>query len=322
MRYIIYGAGAVGGVIGARLFQAGHDVVLIARGPHLEALRRDGLRFQAPGEDVTLTIPAIASPAEAKPGPDDVVLLAMKTQDSDAALHELAAAAPDTAVVCAQNGVENERLALRRFARVYGMLVFLPATHLKPGLVQCNSELRSGVLDVGCYPSGTDALAERIAADLEGANFSARAEPDIMRWKYGKLLGNLNNAVQAVCGPGPQGAEIASLLRAEGVACLQAAGIAFPDEDEMRARTSPHVRIGAIEGERRTGGSSWQSLERGAGSIEASYLNGEIVLLGRLHGVPTPANALIRDIAERLAHESLPPGSVGAEEVLNQLKGS
>jgi 2-dehydropantoate 2-reductase len=319
MRYIIYGAGAVGGVIGARLFQAGHDVVLIARGDHLRAIQQEGLLFQAPGGSVRLPLAAVASVAEALPRQDDVVFLAMKTQDTLPALRELAAVNPGATVVCAQNGVENERLALRSFERVYGMLVFLPATFLEPAVVQANSEFRPGVLDIGRYPDGAGAAAERIAGHLETAGFSSRAVSDVMRWKHGKLLGNLANAVQAVCGPGPDGAQLSALLRAEGVACLRAAGIEFPDEDEMRARTSPHVRVGAIAGERRQAGSSWQSLVRGAGSIEADYLNGEVVLLGRLHGIPTPANSLIRDIANRLAREGLPPGSVSAAEVMARL---
>ncbi|MCI0890064.1 MAG: ketopantoate reductase family protein, partial [Chloroflexi bacterium] len=64
MRYIIYGAGAVGGVIGGRLFQNGRDVVLIARGPHLEALRRDGLTLQSASETAQLQIAVAGSPAE------------------------------------------------------------------------------------------------------------------------------------------------------------------------------------------------------------------------------------------------------------------
>jgi 2-dehydropantoate 2-reductase len=78
-RYIIYGAGAVGGVIGARLFQHGHDVAPIARGQHLEAVRAHGLTLQTPDETVTLPIPAVAHPSELRFTADDVVFLTMKT---------------------------------------------------------------------------------------------------------------------------------------------------------------------------------------------------------------------------------------------------
>ena len=70
-----------------------------------------------------------------------------------------------------------------------------------------------------------------------------------------------------------------------------------------------------IDGKRRGGGSTWQSLARGAGSTEADHLNGEIVLQGRLHGVPTPVNAGLQRLARELAAARTPPGSLTAAEV-------
>jgi 2-dehydropantoate 2-reductase len=122
MRFVVLGAGAVGGVVGGRLHQHGHEVLVIARGEHLHEIRRAGLRIESPDEVVTLAVPAAERPAEVDWSDDDVVLLATKTQDTGAALTELAAAAPETVpVACAQNGVENElrtasRTSVRRFA--------------------------------------------------------------------------------------------------------------------------------------------------------------------------------------------------------------
>src|SRR5262245_37370875 len=128
MRFMIYGAGAVGGTIGGRLFEAGHDVTLVARGDHLRAPRDEGLTLASPNGTAVLPIPAVEHPAEAAPGAGDVVVLAMKSQHTAAAVTELAACAPlGVGVVCAQNGVENERVALRSFPDVYGMSVMLPA---------------------------------------------------------------------------------------------------------------------------------------------------------------------------------------------------
>ena len=164
MRFIIYGAGGVGGVIGAQLFKGGENVVLIARGAHLEALQSEGLRYQTPSADERLPIPAVGHPSELSPGAADVVLMTMKSQHSRGALDELRAVYGDTVpVVCCQNGVSNEREALRRFRSVYAMLVFLPAQMLEPGWVQCHATLKSGVLDLGLYPGGTDARCAEIA---------------------------------------------------------------------------------------------------------------------------------------------------------------
>src|SRR5690606_17379610 len=133
MRFVIYGAGAIGGAIGGRLFEAGHDVTLIARGAHEQALRVHGLRLASPAGVATLSIPVVNHPAEADLRPGDVVVLAMKSHDTAAAVATLAdCAPPDIAVVCAQNGVENERMALRWFPDVYAVNVVCPASHLEP----------------------------------------------------------------------------------------------------------------------------------------------------------------------------------------------
>ena len=163
MRYIIIGAGAVGGAIGGRLFQSGYEVVLVARGPHLDALRAHGLRLVTPDGRATLPVPAVGSPSELGLRDGDVLVLAVKTQDAAAALADWAwqavrggtVAADSLPVVCAQNGVASERIALRRFRHVYGMCVWLPATHLEPGTVEAQGGPLSGMLHIGRYPSGS-----------------------------------------------------------------------------------------------------------------------------------------------------------------------
>jgi 2-dehydropantoate 2-reductase len=320
MRFIIFGAGAIGGVIGGRLHEHGRDVILIARGRHFEALRDGGLVLQSPEGAVTLPIPVVDDPGTIRFQPGDVVILAMKSQDTAAALVRLAAAADHPpAVVCAQNGVENERLALRSFADVYGMYVMMPATHLEPGLVEASSTPVSGVLDVGRYPSGVDGVAEDVAAALEASTFKSRAVPAIMRWKYAKLLTNLGNAVEAACGLQARSSALFELAVAEGRACLDAAGIDAASDDEQQARRGEFIRIRPVEGRRREGGSSWQSLARGAGTVETDWLNGEVVLLGRTHGVDTPVNALLQQVAARMARDGMPPGSFTVAELLSQL---
>src|SRR5262249_7027119 len=155
-RFIVYGAGAIGGVVGGRLHEHGHDVLLIARGEHADAIARDGLRLMSADASVVLPIPVVDHPSKIAFRPDDVVLLCMKSQDTRAALDALAASMPrETPVACAQNGVANERAALRRFARVQGVVVMCPAGHLEPGVVEANSTPITGLLDVGRVPNGT-----------------------------------------------------------------------------------------------------------------------------------------------------------------------
>ena len=322
MRIIIYGAGGIGGVIGARLSQNGYEVILIARGAHLDAIQQKGLRFESPHESVALQIPAVGHPSEIEFQAEDVVLMTMKSQHSLSALEDLrAAAGEEISVICCQNGVENERMALRRFNRVYAMVVYIPTNHLEPGVVQAQSKTLTGILDAGVYPRGTDALIEKITAMLEASNFSAKADPRVMRWKYTKLLMNLGNSLQAACAPDPdETREIRELLRREALSCYEAAGIEYATVEEERERRGTLIQLGEINGRKRLGGSSWQSLTRGTGNIEADYLNGEIVLLGRLHGIPTPANHVLQKMADKIARERTPAGSVPLDDVKESIK--
>lgn len=320
MRFTIYGAGAIGGLIGGRLFAAGHDVTLIARGDHEAAIRRGGLTVVDPAGRTTLPVPVAARPADADLQPGDVVILAMKSQGTAAAVAELAGCAPpDLAVVCAQNGVENERVALRSFACVYGVSVMCPAAHLEPGVVIGYSAPAAGLLEIGRYPAGTDDTAERVAAAFGDATFVSSARGDVMRWKYRKLILNLGNAVEVVCGAGAFRSPLTRRLIEEGEAVLAAAGVEPVSRADDRARRDGVLHVQAVEGRERPGGSSWQSAARQLGSVETDFLNGEVVLLGRLHGVPTPANELLVRLARQVVSERRPPGSMPVEDVLAQL---
>jgi 2-dehydropantoate 2-reductase len=318
MRYIVIGAGAVGGTIGGRLHDAGHEVVLVARGAHAAALREHGLRLELPDGDRVLPIPVAEGPDDLGARPDDVLLLAVKTQDTASALATWAGYGEHPPLVCAQNAVENERLALRRFRDVYGMCVWLPSTYLEPGVVQAPCAPLTGILHLGRIPTGTDRTVRRIAADLERSGFAAPVSDRVMAWKYAKLLSNLGNAVEAVCGPtaGPGAQEeLAERARAEGVAVLDAAGIAHVSRAEQARVRGDRVQPRPVKGGTRGGGSTWQSLVRSTGSIESDYLNGEIVLLGRQTGVPTPVNEALQRAANLFARERRRPGDLSEPEL-------
>ena len=325
MRFVILGAGGVGAVIGGRLFQHGHDVVLIARGAHLEAIHARGLTLQDPDDTAVLAVPAVANPSQLTFTDDDLVVLATKSQDAPAALGELRdAAPPTTAVACATNGVEAERVALRLFANVYGISVLMPTAYLEPGVVQVVSAPIAGSLDIGRYPGGVDERASAGAAALDISQFSSEARPDIVRLKYRKLVLNTGNSIDAACGRPPKGtpaaeavAELRRRARDEAEAVFAGAGLdVASDAEEVERRTLMVER--PVAGRPRGGGSTWQSLARG-GSVETDYLNGEIVLLGRLHGVPTPVNGMLQAMMRDLARDRAGPGRVDPVDLLGRL---
>jgi 2-dehydropantoate 2-reductase len=339
MRYVIVGAGAIGGSIGARLFQGGHEVVLVARGAHLDVVRDRGLRLLTPEADITLAVPAVAGPRELTLRADDVLIISTKLQDAAAALDDWAwqpvagggVAAHDLPVLCAQNGVAGERLALRRFRHVYGVYVWLPATHLEPGVVEAQGTPLTGVLQLGRYPvhTGDDDAGQRIAAGLAASTFLAPVSAEVMRFKYGKLLGNLANAIDAVLDSGARDGALTAAAdglrdraRAEGAAVLKAAGIGFADEAEQAALRGDGIQVEPVVGRTsRAGSSSWQSLTRGTGSIEAGYLNGEITLLAREHGLTAPVNERLQRLASQFAAARRAPGSITAAELADLTAG-
>lgn len=314
----MYGAGAVGGAIGGRLALGGHEVTLIARGAHAAMMRERGLRLVSPDDDRMVRVTVVEHPRELALGAGDTVVLAMKSQDTLPALEALPR---EVTIACAQNGVANERAALRRFANVIGLYVFIPTAHAVPGVVEVYAGPCAGILDLGSYPTGAGERCSELASALVSASFESVVRADIMRWKYGKLLANLGNAIEAATGRFDTDAQTAleSRAREEGLRVLDAAGIAYISDDEAIHRTE-HLEVRPIDGRERVGCSSSQSLARRTGTIEADYLNGEIVLLGRLHGIATPINAALQRVANVLARGRRPPGSLTVDELIREIE--
>ena len=322
MTYLVVGLGAIGGTLAARLSLAGRSVVGVARGEHGQAVRRDGLLLCTPTGDHRVRLEVHTSVRDVRPGPDDVVVVATKSQDSVSVFGELAeVASPHTAVVCAQNGVANEPAALRWFGCVYGMVVMCPALHLEPGVVAAYSAPVVGILDVGRFPGGEDEVSRGVASDLESAGFSSRSVPDVARWKYAKLLTNLGNAVEAVCGPAVRGGPLTERLQEEGRAVLERHGIGYASAAEDEARRGDLIQRGDVDGPR-PGGSLWQSVTRRTPTTEVDYLCGEIVRLGRLAGRSAPANALLQQLTHDITAGRLAVAGTTEEQVLAALDGA
>jgi 2-dehydropantoate 2-reductase len=133
MGYVVFGAGAIGAVVGGRLRRAGFDVTLMARGAHLQTLQANGLGLESPVGTETVRLAAVGHPREIDWGTKQAVLMAVKSQQTVAALAELAAVAPpETPIVCLQNGIANEQAALRMFPNFTGSASPAPAATFSP----------------------------------------------------------------------------------------------------------------------------------------------------------------------------------------------
>ena len=317
-RYIIYGAGAIGGTVGGRLALSGHDVVLIGRPAHVQAIRERGLRFVTPAGVHILRLPAVASPAELTLQPNDIVLMCMKGQDSEDALRDLSAVSNDAPIFCFQNGVRNESIARRFFPRVYGVMVHVGGVYLTAGEIICRRD-PPGSLALGVFPDGVDDLAQEVGAALRDAGFRVLVTPDVMPYKWGKLLGNLANAIGAATDGNDPGGRIAKAVRAEATALMTEAGIrwitweeAQHDHPELATPDSGEVPMKAHS-------STWQSLMRGQGSVETDFLNGEIVRLAAQLGKTAPLNAALQQVAEEMAARNDKPGAYTAAQLAARL---
>lgn len=332
-RYVILGTGAIGGAIGARLAEAGVDVVWVARGEQARILADSGLTLRTPGGVVRASAPVWSGPDEAELTSDDVLVAAVKTQQ----VADLLAAWADVQVptgegvrsagavlpvVLATNGVAAEDLALRWFRRVFGMCLWMPVTHLNPGEVIAPLAPNTGDVHVSRVPAGlTDAadraLLDRLRRDWESAHVTVALPDDVMPWKYRKLISNIGNVFDALVQPGYQG-ELLDSAVAEARGVLDVAGIEVTsDEDEDAARQKGSTSQ-SVAGDPETGSSTWQSLRKG-GTLETDYLNGEIAAIAARIGSAAPINARLASVARRAAAEGRTPGSLTLADLAGEL---
>jgi thiosulfate/3-mercaptopyruvate sulfurtransferase len=325
-RYVVIGAGAVGAVTAAGLHEAGREVVLVARGRHLELMRERGLDLIRPEGTRRVAVPVAAGPDEVELAPGDVIVLATKSQDTEAALAQwswlpvagtTASAAELLPILLLQNGLENVRTALRRFATVIDASVLIGASFAHPGEVVSPSAPAIGAIFLGRAPTGSGELEEQVADDLRAGGWLVAVVDNIGSLKAGKLVGNISHNADALFAPGPLRDVAAGALAAEARAVLTASGLEIAEPRSGLLDLSA-MAMKPIEGHARGGSSTWQSLAR-TGSHEADFLNGEIVLLARLHGIAAPLNAAFQARLARAAREGTPPGSLGAAELLEVL---
>lgn len=294
MRIAIFGAGGAGGYFGARLARAGEEVVWIARGPHLEALRTRGLRVESADGDFTLD-PLDASDEPGRFGPVDVVLLGVKAwQVTDAARAMRPLIGAETSVVPLQNGVEaadelravlGDRPVLGGIAKVFAFLVG-PGHVRRPGGPQ--------TVVVGELDNQLTDRVRRLAACLRAAGLGAEMPDDIKVALWEKFLfvasgGGLGAVTRAPIGIVRSVPETRALLKAameEIRALAHARGVGLADD--VVARTMAFVDTLPAAGT----ASLQRDLAAGRPS-ELEWWSGAVARLGAEAGVATPIHAFI-----------------------------
>jgi 2-dehydropantoate 2-reductase len=286
LKIAVMGAGAVGCYFGGMLARAGHEVTLVARPQHVQAIRRDGLRLQATGFDEHIPV-AASSQAAAVQGAD-VVLFSVKSTDTEAAGLEIRPhLGPGTLVLCLQNGVDNaDRLrSVLPGHEVAAAVVYVATEMAGPGHVR-----HHGRGDLVVEPSGaTQALARALIA----AGVPTEVSGDVRAALWSKLILNCAyNAVSAIAqlpyGRTVEGEGVRDVMRdvvAECVDVARAEGVQVP--------TSVSVAVDKLAASMPAQMSSTaQDLARGR-RTEIDYLNGLVVRRGEALGIATPANRVL-----------------------------
>ncbi|GAA5030937.1 ketopantoate reductase family protein [Microbacterium fluvii] len=312
-RYIVVGAGALGGLLAAQWTLAGVPTTLVARGAAREVIARDGLRIRRPHGDDVVRVDVVGSIADARPTAADTVVLAVKAQDAEGAIAAIAwveladgtGVVADLPVLTLQNGISVEDIALRRFETVIGVSVGIPASHLEPGVVVSPAYPIVGAAWLGGYPQSLPGEEERHRVALARAGFATSVEPDIAAAKRRKLIANLRNVVDVFEATVDEAEHAEAALAAEARAVFAAARLAVapPPFDGVR------LQIGEVPAHDSGHLSTWQSFARGTSS-EVDFLSGEIVLIARIIGVEAPLNTAVVRALGALSARGGRPGEV------------
>ena len=309
MKICIFGAGAIGGYMGVKLAQAGADLSLVARGPHLAAMREKGLTLVE--GDKTTTVPVTASDDPADLGPQDYVVITLKAHSVPPVVARMQPLlGPDTTVVMGVNGVpwwyfyglegpyQDRRLLTVDPGdaqwdgigpeRVLGCVVYPAAEVDEPGTIR---HIEGNRFSLGEPDGSKSERAQALSKALGEAGLKAPVRPKIRDEIWVKLWGNLSfNPISALTGAtldvlctdegvGGGSREVARNMMLEAQTIAEKLGVRFPIDVDRR-----------IEGGRQVGAhktSMLQDLERGR-PMEIDALVTAVHEMGELVGVPTP----------------------------------
>jgi 2-dehydropantoate 2-reductase len=297
MRVAVMGSGGLGGYFGALLAKGGTDVSFVARGAHLDAMRRAGIRVDGgPGPFHLEHVRATGDPAEV--GPVDLVMVCVKLWDTEAALEQLRPlVGPDTALVSFQNGVLKDSLLRAAYdeSRLIGGVAYVATTVSEPGVIRRTGPPQR--LIVGEFDGRRSARVRAFHAAALAGGIDAEVSDDIRRaiWEKFVFLVGLSattTTMRVPIGPireNPQSRALLLDLMREVVAVGRAHGVPLPEDyAEQRLEFADGVSAEMTS-------SMHHDLARG-NRLEVRWLSGGVVKLGQEVGVDTPLNRAVADI--------------------------
>lgn len=294
MKIVVMGTGGVGGYFGARLAAAGEDVRFVARGAHLEAMQRDGLKIESKLGDLTLK-PVKASPHPAELGPADLVMIAVKLWGTGAAIEAVKPLiGPNTAVVSFQNGVGAVDALTKAFGKgpVLGGVAHIAAVIGVPGVIKHTGTMAK--LTIGEPAGGVSPRVRAIYDAAKKAGIDVVASEDIQKSIWDKFVflasfSGVTALTRLAKGPIMADPDMRRLFAdaiAEACAVARAKGIRLAPDHEAKA-------VGFCDGlPAEMKASMLHDLEAG-NPLEVEFLSGAVARLGAEAGVPTPVHRTI-----------------------------
>jgi 2-dehydropantoate 2-reductase len=319
----VFGAGAIGLVLAARLARAGNAVRVCTRSPDdAQQIAQHGIDVEEPGTGARWNAQAIAQ-AGPPVGERDAIFACVRGPDARAAASQLFAASPDAPIVNVQNGLDGDAVFAERFARVIGAVIRHNCTRVDAHFARSQQEAR---IIVGAYPRGAGDDVETIAALLRDAGYDTGVSTRIAEDRWLKLCVNLMSTPNALVRPADHETraftegkarlleEAREVLAAAGIAARSCDGRDRPLEEEIEFQRGALGR-GVAARKLPLYNSLWQGLARGA-ALEVDAYHRRVVELGAQHGIETPVNARVLGGLERVVREKLESESLGAAELL------
>jgi 2-dehydropantoate 2-reductase len=327
MKFVVYGGGAVGSVLGGMLSLHRNDVVLVGRAPLVDAVRDGGLRLKSATGEYVAHPRAVGTLSKNDVDPDACILFTVKSHDvaeCAAALAKLVDS--NTPIVCFQNGIASEERVAAHFTRVYGAVCRMTCSMVQPG----HASFRAlGRLVFGLYPKGSDETVARVAEAFREAGFDAGVSKSIMNDKWLKLAVNAQSVFHALVDPRDQDEneffdlkvgileETRRVFRAAKIKARSGDGkdptieAMIAEIKRPRARRNEHgVKIH---------NSVWQDFYLKRPHIEADEIHDPVITLGKTHGVATPYHAASLALVRRAHSARLGPESMRLTEVLGEV---
>jgi 2-dehydropantoate 2-reductase len=329
MRFVVYAAGAVGGVLGGHLALSKNDVLIVCRDDHARAIAETGgLRMKSGTGEYLAPLRTTSRLAAEDIDPDTCVLFTPKSNDTTRCVAALAEVAPrEVPVVSFQNGVANEEIIAGSFENVFGGVCRMTCSFIQPGGV---SFRKMGRLVVGKYPKGAHAFSKKLAGVLGEAGFDVTVSNAIMCDKWLKLVVNLQSAFNAIIDPRDHdGVEFVDLkvgVLEEAKKVLRADKLKAKSCDEREP--SIDDVIGELKKPKaprtpsavKVNNSTWQNLYLKRKEVENGFFHGPIIELARKHGIATPFNETALELVTQAARSELGPGAFRAADVLSRIK--